>query len=767
MDARQTLELIAAADAQPQRPALTPHLDFRIVGSGRVLLVSETFNTLLHGQVFADLIPLLDGRKSQHEVIGSLAQSHSESDVKTALASLASKGYLVAGDYEMDRQQAAFWSSLGAAPRQAEEKLKSSAVDIVGDDDNCLSKLLADSAVTVSADRSTLSVFICQDYLADQYDTINRHRIASAAPWILVRPKGMYPLFGPVFRPADGAACWECLTYRLRNNQDVHSFIRNFSGEQAAFRPNISEPAARQTVYGIVALEILKWLVLKERSPIHDHAISLNCTDISSTKHAVFRRPQCEACGDHALRSQTRPPVALKLASNPKILSNSGGYRTIKPQQTFDQYKHLISPISGIIPWVHRITPESDPWWHVHWAGSNLALRIKDLSSLRRSLRSNSAGKGSSDAQSKTGAVCEAIERYCGAFHGDEIRLRTSYTKMLQDTQSQAIHPNQVQLFSDHQLAQADAINARGHPYNIIPPGFDPDQEVDWTPVWSFSENRHRYLPTAMLYSMSSEQRGSTRLWADSNGCASGNTLEEAILQGLLELIERDAFAIWWYNRLRMPSVSLDSFDSDYLAAASEFYRRFNRKMWVLDLTGDFGIPVFVAISRRTDTESEDIIYGAGAHLDPCIAALRAVCELNQCLSWVPQPEQNRTRYMIDDPMCLSWWKNAKIADHPYLQPNDDASQRNRSDYRVPDTEDLKEDVQWCRMQFEAKGMELLVLDQTRPDIGMPVVRVIVPGLRHFWERFAPGRLYDVPVQMGWRKGPILETKLNPVPVIA
>jgi len=63
--------------------------------------------------------------------------------------------------------------------------------------------------------------------------------------------------------------------------------------------------------------------------------------------------------------------------------------------------------------------------------------------------------------------------------------------------------------------------------------------------------------------------------------------------------------------------------------------------------------------------------------------------------------------------------------------------------------------------------MEFLVLDQTRPDIGMPVVRVIVPGLRHFWPRFAPGRLYDVPVRMGHRDRPLAESDLNPAPVIA
>jgi ribosomal protein S12 methylthiotransferase accessory factor len=59
--------------------------------------------------------------------------------------------------------------------------------------------------------------------------------------------------------------------------------------------------------------------------------------------------------------------------------------------------------------------------------------------------------------------------------------------------------------------------------------------------------------------------------------------------------------------------------------------------------------------------------------------------------------------------------------------------------------------------------MEVLVLDMTRPDIGLPVVKVMVPGLRHFWQRLAPGRLYDVPVDMGWLKTPLEETELNPL----
>ena len=61
--------------------------------------------------------------------------------------------------------------------------------------------------------------------------------------------------------------------------------------------------------------------------------------------------------------------------------------------------------------------------------------------------------------------------------------------------------------------------------------------------------------------------------------------------------------------------------------------------------------------------------------------------------------------------------------------------------------------------------METLVLDQTRPDVGLAVVKVFVPGLRHFWPRFGEGRLYDVPVRLGWLTHTLEETELNPVPI--
>ena len=61
--------------------------------------------------------------------------------------------------------------------------------------------------------------------------------------------------------------------------------------------------------------------------------------------------------------------------------------------------------------------------------------------------------------------------------------------------------------------------------------------------------------------------------------------------------------------------------------------------------------------------------------------------------------------------------------------------------------------------------MELLVLDQTRSDVGLRVAKVIVPGMRHMWKRLGLGRLYDVPVKMGCLKESLKEEELNPFPM--
>jgi ribosomal protein S12 methylthiotransferase accessory factor len=152
----------------------------------------------------------------------------------------------------------------------------------------------------------------------------------------------------------------------------------------------------------------------------------------------------------------------------------------------------------------------------------------------------------------------------------------------------------------------------------------------------------------------------------------------------------------------------------------------------------------------------ENIEFGSGAHFDARIAALRALTELNQFLSIGFLGGGTGEKSSLDGITPL------RLQDHPYLTPG--AKSAVQSDFGSKfDHDDTREQVMTCVRVAKQAGLDFLVLDQTRPDIQVPVVRVIVPGLRHFYRRFAPGRLYDVPVKLGWRDQPLSEHELNPI----
>ena len=96
------------------------------------------------------------------------------------------------------------------------------------------------------------------------------------------------------------------------------------------------------------------------------------------------------------------------------------------------------------------------------------------------------------------------------------------------------------------------------------------------------------------------------------------------------------------------------------------------------------------------------------------------------------------------------------------MMPNGQTDHLARLRSRSSAVSNTREQVLACVDIAKRAGLDFLVLDQTRPDIEVPVVRVIVPGLRHFYRRFAPGRLYDIPVKLGLRDRPLPESELTP-----
>jgi oxazoline/thiazoline synthase len=507
----------------------------------------------------------------------------------------------------------------------------------------------------------------------------------------------------------------------------------------------------------LIALEVTKWLA-GYRYPGQHSVWTFDSFDLRGAHHELHARPQCRACGNpEFMREQALRPVTL--SPRRKACYSGGGHRAMQPDRVRDQYRHLVSPVTGIVKEIRR-DDRGPSFFNCFRSGPNGALRTRSLETLRSALRMDSGGKGTTAIQAEVSALCEAAERYSGNFHGDEEVVRGSLLSLGE----QAIHPNDCQLYAERQYVSRAEWNSEHGTFQYVPEPFDATAELNWTPVWSLTERRHRYLPTGFLYYGAPARPGQNYVHADSNGNAAGSSLEDAVLQGLLELVERDSVAIWWYNRSRVPAVDLDAFGDSWTDELRDVYAGLNRAVWVLDVTADLGIPSMVAVSRRTDRQPEEIMFGFGAHLDPRVALRRALTELNQMMPAVVETTGDG-QYDWPDPDLLGWWRHATVANQPYLLPDPDERPRIPGDYNYAPCQDLSEDVAAIQGKLESLGMEVLVLDQTRPDIGLPVVKVIVPGMRHFWARLGPGRLYDVPVHLGRQAKPTTYEELNPIPM--
>jgi oxazoline/thiazoline synthase len=383
-------------------------------------------------------------------------------------------------------------------------------------------------------------------------------------------------------------------------------------------------------------------------------------------------------------------------------------------------------------------------------AAHNFSAPARNVDELRSGLSGGSFGKGSTAEQAEASGLMEAIERYSGIFQGDEIRAKRRFADF---APGEAILPNEVLLFSDAQSQPAETPADDSSDPHLAPAPFDPSAKVEWSPVWSLRDQRFKYLPTSILYFF---YGGPATFHADSNGCAAGNTLEEAIVQGFLELVERDAYAIWWYNRSQRAEVDLSQFNDSYIRDLQTQLADAGRKLWVLDVTSDLGVPTYVAILHWMQNGQENIEFGSGAHFDPRIAMLRTLTELNQFLSIGLMGGGSGEKSSLDGSTPL------RLQDHPFLTPSGNPALQSGSCATFGPLDNTRQQVDACVDIAGRAGLDFLVLDQTRPDVEVPVVRVIVPGLRHFYRRFAPGRLYDVPVKLGLRDRPLLEHELTP-----
>jgi oxazoline/thiazoline synthase len=728
-------------------PQFAPNFTVYVLPPDVVCLYSEDRKFFLHGELYCALASAIaKGGKSLQQLVSELGRNFSPGKVEEALKGLIERHYIV--PVAAASAVTGFWASLGLPPGMAEQNfgncgVRVESIDVKGAAE--FAAALSDLGVRVVKRPADLTVTLVNDYLEQRLSELNRQHVADKTPWLLVQPTGAFPLVGPVFKPGE-RACWTCLFDRMIRNREVKGFLERGPARAVAVSPLVRNPLGQGAIQ-FAALEVAKAIATGFRTELNDHIVSHDLLGSAVAKHYVAKRPQCPTCGSKKLRDPRRKPAPVQLGAGAKLVMTSGGYRTVSSRATVARFRKHVSPLTGVVTRLERI--EADLPMNTNFlATHNFSAPALNVDELRQALSGRSFGKGSTAEQAEASALMEAIERYSGIFQGDEIRVTKRFTDF---APGEAIAPNDVLLFSEAQSREAETDDS-GDPH-AAPAAFDPSARMEWSPVWSLRDERFKYLPTSILYFF--YRAG---FHADSNGCAAGNTIEEAIVQGFLELVERDAYAIWWYNRSQRAAVDLSQFDDSYVRDLHSQLADTGRKLWVLDITSDLGVPTYVAILHWMQNGEENIEFGSGAHFDKRIALLRTLTELNQFMSIGLMNGGTGEKPSLDGDTPL------RLADWPFLTPSDAPMTGPDADPKSGLLETTRDQVNACVDITTRAGLDFLVLDQTRPDIEVPIVRVIVPGLRHFYRRFAPGRLYDIPVKLGLRDRPLPESELTPFP---
>jgi oxazoline/thiazoline synthase len=728
------------------------HLRVKTIPAEGVYLLSEHGMTTLSGSSIEVLAPLLDGTLTVAQVKREAPAGIGAGEVDWLLTRLCEAGLICFSGAPGPAPDGvvAYWDLIGLDAAAATAALASARIGVIALGNTSMTMAAdacRDAGLTVGQAGTTgcdASLVLCDDYLDPELATVNTQHLASGRPWLLAKPGGTAMWIGPVFQPHEGP-CWACMSKRLAANRPSELLMRRVFGTGASARPTATPPGVGQPGLRIAVLELGTWLAgLRNKE---QHAVYVMDTlTLRGEHHPVHRRPQCPACGDPGLvarRSWTTPAA------------QGGEIRPHSPHRVLEEYGHLIDPVTGIVAGLHRDPRSSDLLpCYVSWR--NRAVAADTIDAIRGWTRTCSGGKGATETEARAGALCEAVERYCATLDGDEARIRDSYRGL----GSQAVDPRSCLLFDERQYANRERWNAWCDPIHRVAEPFDESAVIDWTPVRTLLTGQQRLLPTALVYLGSGMSDKPAFLSADSTGNAAGASVSDATVRGFLELVERDAVAIWWYNRTHQPAVSVESFDDPWMARLPQWFAQMNRAFWVLDVTSELGVPVMAAISRRVDKPAEDIVFGFGAHFDAHVALRHALAELGQQV--LPLSGSARD---LAEPHLPEWWATVATSNQPYLLSDPGQRPRTVHDYGRPQGTDSGLDLVCACAR--AAGLAPLVADLTRPDIGMPVVKVVVPGFRHIWPRFAPGRLFDIPVRLGRLEQPTAYDKLNPVPLHA
>ena len=332
----------------------------------------------------------------------------------------------------------------------------------------------------------------------------------------------------------------------------------------------------------------------------------------------------------------------------------------------------------------------------------------------------SAAGKGFSLVAAQVSAAMEGIELH----HAENLRMA-------------ALHASYENLAASGPVVALEQLPLTRRSM------FRPDQREYWVRSWDLLRQEEVPLPhasVAMTRHASQKPRYALPFVLDSNGLASGNHLLEAACAGLLEVIERDAVSCHMLARHRVghqfPKVRPETIEHPRVLDLFDRIRAARLETLVYDCSVDTEVPVYLAYLFDRETRQVGIAAGFGAHLDPEVAMIRAITEAVQGrLVYISGARDDVFR---EDDVKFKANDNAETLARFEAEPATVDARERRSEA----TASFEGDLTTLLAKLRQVGIDrVLLCDLSHEEIGIPVVRVTVPGLEGYASRlYTAGR---------------------------
>lgn len=308
------------------------------------------------------------------------------------------------------------------------------------------------------------------------------------------------------------------------------------------------------------------------------------------------------------------------------------------------------------------------------------------------------AGKGPTDIHAKVSSIMEAIERYSAEQQDDDENTIKRYNP------NDCINPEEL----------------------ILPKGAYHDEEIEWTLATSIKTQEEVYVPSNSVYHPYNSKDVHHIHLSNTNGLASGNVLEEAIFHGLMEVVERDAWSFFEVFKEDKAEINCDNTSNEYIRELLEKFEKNNVSIKLLDLTIENQIPTIAAVSEDLTLKDPALLtLGIGTHLDPNIAAIRAITEVAQSrATQIHGTREDTTRANL---LRQTGYERMKRLNKHWFRK----SKKTVNLEDIPDrsSDSFKEDINITLKLLEKSGItDAYYVNLTRK-IDIPVVRVIIPQM--------------------------------------